>query len=87
VIEIELKGIKSNDLSGIYKDIAENFGVEIAFMIFNHYKGLQVTFPTRFLAKEYVKERIRIESDGKNIKTLARKYGYSERWIRELNGK
>lgn len=73
-----------NNLNGIYQDIAENFGIEIAYMIFSHYKGLQVTFPTRFLSTEYVAERIREEYDGQNIIALTRKYNYSERWIREL---
>lgn len=84
MVGIDLKGLDASCLNGIYKDIAENFGVEIAFMIFNHYKGLQVTFPTRFLSQEYVKKAILEECECSSIRTMARKYNYSERWIREL---
>ncbi|OZV10853.1 hypothetical protein CIW83_18140 [Tissierella sp. P1] len=58
--------------------------MDIALMIFNHYKGLQITFPTRFLSSEYVKWQVCHEYDGNNIKNLAIKYDYSERWIRNM---
>lgn len=84
MVGTELKKIETCNLNGIYKDIAEEFGIEIAHMIFRHYKGLQVTFPTRFLSPDYVAERIRCECDGVNHKALARKYQYTERWVREF---
>lgn len=78
---------KIENLNGIYKDIAEHLGVETAKMIYNHYKGLQVTFPVRFLSKEYIQEQIFREYNGSNTRELARKYQYSERWIREIINK
>jgi Mor family transcriptional regulator len=36
------------------------------------------------LDKAYVEEQVRKEYDGKNTKDLARKYEYSERWIRKI---
>lgn len=76
--------LRNKNLNGIYKDMAELLGVEVTLMVFNHYKGLQVTFPTRILSKSYVKEQIKKEFDGSNTKQLARKYDYSERWIRQI---
>jgi Mor family transcriptional regulator len=84
VIVIEVKEIKIKHLNGIYKDIAETLGIEMAVSIYKNYKGLQITFPKTFLSKEYVKEKIVNEYDGKNTKRLARRYGYSERWIIQI---
>lgn len=48
------------------------------------YKGLQVTFPKRLYSREYVREKVKKEYDGTNLKELSRRYGYSERWIRQM---
>lgn len=71
-------------MNGIYKDFAEILGYEVTVLIFKYFKGLQVTFPTKILSKEYVREKILEEYSGDNIKTLARRYEYSERWIRKI---
>ena len=70
-------------LNGIYRDFANYLGMEIAIKIHQHYKGLQITFPQRFLAREYVRRQILVEYNGTNSKDLARKYGYTERVIRD----
>lgn len=59
-------------------------GMEVTIKLYENYKGLQITFPTRFLSKEYVRECIKKEYDGSNAKELAMKYQYSERWIRKM---
>ena len=46
-----------------------------------------MTFPIKFLSKEYVREQILNQYNGKNVRELARNYGYSERWIREILSK
>jgi Mor family transcriptional regulator len=81
---ISTKALKSSNLNGIYKDMAEVLGIEVTIKIYKNYKGLQVTFPTRLLAKEYVIEQANKEYNGKNIKQLAIKYSYSERWLRQM---
>lgn len=81
---VEMDGLKPEHLNGIYKDIANDLGVEMALLIFNHYRGLQITFPTRLLATEYVRKQVSIEYNGSNIKELSLKYSYSERWIRKM---
>jgi Mor family transcriptional regulator len=48
------------------------------------FKGQQITFPMYLFDKKYIAEKIREEYDGSNGKELAKKYGYSERHIREI---
>lgn len=84
MILIEHNKLKSIQLNGIYKDFAEVLGIDMTIQIFNYYKGLQITLPTRLLSKEFVEQKVKEEYDGKNCKALARKYEYSERWIRKM---
>ena len=71
-------------LNSVYKDIAEAFGIDVAIQFYQIYKGMQITFPTRLFNPDYVKNQVPIEYDGKNIKQLAKKYGYSEKTIRRM---
>lgn len=70
--------------NSIYNDISEIFGMDAAIRMYQTYKGMQITFPTRLFNPEYVKKQVPIEYDGKNIKQLAKKYGYSEKTIRRM---
>jgi Mor family transcriptional regulator len=79
--------LKKEHLSGIYEEMAELLGIEITLKVYNHYKGLQVIFPSRLLKKDFVVECLKEEYDGTNLKLLARKYNYSERWMRNLINK
>ncbi len=71
-------------LNHVYKEIADEFGIDIARKFHQNFKGLQINFPVRFLRKEYVIQQIYLEYDGSNLKKLASQYGYSERWIRAI---
>ncbi len=84
VTPIVKEEIQGAHLNGIYKDFAEVLGLEITIQIYNHFKGLQVTFPTKLLSLEYVKGNIIDKYNGSNARELARRYGYSERWIRQI---
>ena len=78
-------GEKSGILfNSIYEEISEEFGFDVAIKMYQIYKGMQITFPTRLFNPEYVKNQIPIEYDGTNIKQLAKKYGYSEKTIRRM---
>ena len=74
----------AEQLNGFYRDIALDMGVEVAFQMYEHYKGLQVVFPTKLLDSEFIQTQILNEYDGKNYKHIALKYGYSERWERKI---
>ncbi len=70
--------------NSVYDEISEEFGYEVALKMYQNYKGMQLTFPTRLFNPDYVKNQIPIEYDGTNIKQLAKKYGYSEKTIRRM---
>lgn len=75
----------SDDLAGIYKEVAETVGIDNAYKIFLHFKGLQLVFPLKFYSCEYMAQQIKSEyKKGKSIRDLARKYEYSESRIRQI---
>ena len=84
VCRMEGRNLKPEDLNGIYKDMAETLGLEITKLIFESYKGLQVTFPVKFLSSEYIAKSIAEEYNGFNVRELARKYECSERRVRNI---
>lgn len=79
----DVKSLKG-DLDGlcnVYREIADEIGIENAIIIFNLFRGMQVTFPNRLFSREYIYEAILKEYDGNNVAFLAKKYNYSERTV------
>lgn len=76
--------VTSEDLAGVYKEVAETVGIDNAYKIYSHFKGLQLIFPLKFYSSEYIAQQICSEYDGKNVHDLARKYGYSESRVRQI---
>jgi len=75
------------DISGlndVYRELCDLVGYENMLKLYAQYKGFQVNFPTRLYSKDYVREVLKKEYNGSNTKALARKLGYSERWIRKI---
>ena len=81
---IGLLDVTSADLAGVYKEVAETVGIDNAYKIFHHFKGLQLMFPLKFYSNEYMANQISKEYDGKNVRDLARKYEYSESRVRQI---
>lgn len=81
---MEPSEIESENLCGIYRDIANLLGVEAAIKIHSAYRGTQVTFPVNLVTNDFIADKIIREYDGTNIKKLASKYGYSEKWVRKM---
>ncbi len=81
---MEPSEIESENLCGIYRDIANLLGVEAAIKIHSAYRGTQVTFPVNLVTKDFIADKIIREYDGTNIKKLASKYGYSEKWVKKI---
>ncbi len=71
-------------LNGIYREIAEEFDMNTAQKMHSLFKGLNIHFPISFYDREYIAQCIKNEYTGKNTRELARKYSYSERWIRKI---
>lgn len=55
-----------------------------AVKLYSTYRGQQITFPVNLFTSEFIASRIVAEYDGKNVRQLATKYGYSEKWIRKM---
>ena len=73
-----------NDIVGlndIYRDIADEIGIENTLIIYRLFHGTQISFPNRLFSKEYTHQAIIDEYDGNNVPQLAQKYNYSERSI------
>lgn len=79
---------KDDDISGlcsVYREIAELMGMDVASQFYNHFKGQQVTFPNKLYDSGYLKNEILEEyAQGKSIRELSVKYGYTERRIRQI---
>lgn len=68
-------------LNEVYRDIADEIGIENTLAIYNLFHGTQISFPNRLFSKEYTYKAIISEYKGDNVPQLAQKYNYSERSI------
>lgn len=71
-------------LNTIYREIAEELGMETAIDIYQMFKGQQITFPVRFHNPTRIQQMIIQEYDGTNVRALAIKYNYSEKTFRRI---
>ena len=76
--------LKASQLNGAYAEIAAILGVDAALKLHNRYRGTQISFPVELLSREYIFEQINNEYDGTNVRELATKHGYTEKWIRKI---
>lgn len=78
---------KSENYGGIYKDMVEVLGEEITLKIYENYRGQQVTFPMRLYSKSYILEYLTKNYNGRNLKELSRKLGYTCNWLQQVINK
>lgn len=83
-LEFDLTKLKNEDFNGIYAEISSLLGLEATLKIYNKFRGTQVSFPVEILSREFIFKKIRAEYTGYNIRELATKYGYTEKWIRKI---
>lgn len=76
--------MKTENFADIYEEIANAAGTETAVAIHGLFKGQQVMFPQKLYKKEYVYNYIRQHYNGKNVRELSKKFGYSDRRIRQI---
>lgn len=84
IFEMDVSNIKCEYLNGAYSELANLLGIEAVLKIHSAYRGQQITFPVQLFSKEFLKKQIVDEHNGYNIKQLATKYGYSEKWVRQI---
>ena len=83
-IDMDLSNIRCEYLNGAYNDFANLLGIDAVLKIHSAYRGQQITFPVELFSKEFIALQIVNEYDGYNVKQLATKFGYSEKWIRKI---
>lgn len=84
IMDFDLENVEYEDLNDIYNEIATLLGLDAAIAIYNKFRGTQVSFPLEMLSKEFIFRQIRNDYNGYNIRELATKYGYTEKWIRKI---
>ena len=81
----KFSNVTSEDLAGIYKEVAETVGIDNAYAIYLHFKGMQMMFPLKFYSNEYIAQQLWEEhNNGMCVHDLVRKYGLSESRIRQI---
>ena len=75
--------INCESLNGVYREIADLLGPEAALTLHRFYRGQQVSFPVNLFTTDFIIRQMLEEYNGRNIKQLATKYGYSEKWTRK----
>lgn len=75
---------RADSYSGIYKEFVELLGEEITLKIYDNFRGQQVTFPMRLYSKSYIEEYLIKNYNGKNIKQISRKLGYTCNWLQQV---
>ena len=75
---------ENDSLNNVYKEIADELGLDAAKTIYRMFRGQQISFPLRFMSPEKIREKVIEEINGTNVRELARKYDYSEKTIRRI---
>lgn len=78
-----MSGYREN-YSGVYSEIVDILGEDAALKIYENFKGEQVTFPMRFYSKKYIERYLQSHYNGRNLKQLSRKLGYTCNWLQQL---
>ena len=84
VMKVDIEKVRPEDLNGVYAEIAQLLGLEAAVTLYKKYRGTQVSFPVEVLSRDYIFKHIKADYNGYNIRELATKYGYTEKWIRRI---
>lgn len=74
--------IEAENLNGAYSEIANLLGTDAALKLHAKYRGTQVFFPVELLSRDFIATQIVEEYNGHNVRDLAIKYGYTEKWVR-----
>ena len=79
--------MNKSDYNGVYEELVELLGLENTLKIRKHFRGQQVNFPMRLYSKSYILEYLNKNYNGKNLKELSRKLGYTCNWLQQVISK
>lgn len=69
--------------AGIYQELAEIVGDDLLIEIYERFRGMEVSMPSRLYSIEYVVE-LAVKENPSQWGKIARKYGYNEKYFRRL---
>ena len=84
IMAMDPKKIKGEYLNTAYSELANLVGVDAVLKIHAIYRGQQIFFPVDLFSREFIRKQIIEEYNGYNVKQLALKYGYTEKWIKKI---
>lgn len=73
-----------NLLQESYAQLYELLGEDLTKQVYDLYRGRQISFPMRLYDHKKVAAQIVEEYNGHNLPELTLKYGYSQRWVRQI---
>lgn len=76
-----INGLENPPYCGIYADLAKVISEDDVNIIYEYFRGQQITFPMHLYTVDYVAKIATESEEPVNVKNLAREYGYSERHI------
>lgn len=80
-----LNEVDAGDLPEPYRELAEMIGLDNVLKIADKFQGTAMYLPKLDAAIRKIRdEKIRQDFKGSNYKELARKYGLTEIWIRQI---
>lgn len=68
---------------GLYEELAEIVDEQHVKEIYNCFQGQEVSFPMRLFTPEYV-VKLALDDAGRDLRELAREYGYNEKYLKRL---
>ena len=77
-------GAESEYYYDIYRELAEQIGVQNTKKIWKRFRGLSVQFPQRLYSRTYSKEFIRAHMDTMSIKEMATLLSLTDRRVRQI---
>lgn len=81
---VEKENVKGEYLNGSYSELADVIGVEAVLKLHAAYRGTQIFLPIELFSKDFIARQIVSEYTGHNVRELATKYGYTEKWVRKI---
>ncbi|MBR5922336.1 MAG: Mor transcription activator family protein [Clostridia bacterium] len=84
IMAIDKSNLKGEYLNGAYSELAAILGIDDVLKLHAKYRGTQIFFPVELFSRQFIINQIIDEYDGHNVRELATKYGYTEKWVRKI---
>lgn len=81
---LEKEKLKGEYLNGSYSELADLIGIDAVLKLHSKYRGTQIFLPVELFSRNFIAEQIVNEYNGHNVRELATKYGYTEKWVRKI---